>query len=79
MRNFKDESFIRQFLSPQLIRDLRLFSVLDDDEQDELEISAIHDDMVIDIFVLHLPNNTICPCASPTYKFTMWIYGAIVR
>ncbi len=44
MRNFKDESFIRQFLSPQLIRELRLFSVLDDDEQDELEISAIHDD-----------------------------------
>jgi len=44
MRNFKDESFIRQFLSPRLIRELRLFSVLDDDEQDELEISAIHDE-----------------------------------
>jgi spore cortex formation protein SpoVR/YcgB (stage V sporulation) len=44
MRNFKDESFINQFLSPRLIRELRLFSVLDDDNEDELEISAIHDE-----------------------------------
>ncbi|HEC19221.1 MAG TPA: SpoVR family protein [Gammaproteobacteria bacterium] len=44
MRNFKDESFIRQFLSPRLIRELRLFSVLDDDQEKELEISAIHDE-----------------------------------
>lgn len=45
MRNFKDESFIAQYLSPKVIRDLKLFSVLDDDQQDELVISAIHDDM----------------------------------
>jgi len=44
MRNFKDESFIAQYLSPKVIRDLKLFAVLDDDENDELEISAIHDD-----------------------------------
>ena len=44
MRNFKDESFILQFLSPQVIRDLKLFSVLDDEENDYLEISAIHDE-----------------------------------
>jgi spore cortex formation protein SpoVR/YcgB (stage V sporulation) len=44
MRNFKDESFIAQFLSPALIRDMRLFSVLDDDTQDMLEISSIHDE-----------------------------------
>ena len=44
MRNFKDESFIAQYLSPKLIRDLRLFSVLDDDSDNYLEISAIHDD-----------------------------------
>ncbi|MEJ2565086.1 MAG: SpoVR family protein [Gammaproteobacteria bacterium] len=44
MRNFKDESFIAQYLSPKLIRDLRLFSVLDDDGDNYLEISAIHDD-----------------------------------
>jgi len=43
MRNFKDESFILQFLSPKVMRDLRLFGVVDDDEQSELEITAIHD------------------------------------
>jgi spore cortex formation protein SpoVR/YcgB (stage V sporulation) len=44
MRNFKDESFIAQYLSPKLIRDLKLFAVLDDDQDDKLEIAAIHDD-----------------------------------
>ena len=44
MRNFKDESFIAQFLSPKLMRDLKLFAVLDDDTQDELEVTAIHDE-----------------------------------
>ncbi len=44
MRNYKDESFVAQFLSPRLMREIRLFSVLDDDEQDKLEISAIHDE-----------------------------------
>jgi spore cortex formation protein SpoVR/YcgB (stage V sporulation) len=44
MRNFKDESFILQFLSPQVIRDLKLFSVLDEEANDYLEISAIHDE-----------------------------------
>lgn len=44
MHNFKDESFIAQYLSPRMIRELRLFSVLDDERADALEISAIHDD-----------------------------------
>ena len=44
MENFKDESFIQQFLSPRLIREFRLFSILDDDQQDELLVDAIHDD-----------------------------------
>ncbi|GAB4356627.1 MAG: SpoVR family protein [Methylohalobius crimeensis] len=44
MRNFKDDSFIAQFLSPQVIREFRLFSVLDEEADDELEISAIHDE-----------------------------------
>ena len=44
MANFKDESFIQQFLSPKVIRDLRLFNILDDEHQTELEISAIHDE-----------------------------------
>lgn len=44
MRDFKDESFILQFLSPRLMRELKLFSVLDDAEKDYLEVTAIHDD-----------------------------------
>ena len=44
MRNFKDESFIAQYLSPRLIRDFKLFAVLDDDARSELEVTAIHDD-----------------------------------
>jgi stage V sporulation protein R len=44
MRNFKDESFIAQYLSPKLIRDFRFFAVLDDDRNEKLAISAIHDE-----------------------------------
>jgi len=44
MKNFKDESFIAQFLSPKVIRDLKLFVVNDDDQNDTFEISAIHND-----------------------------------
>ncbi len=44
MRNFKDESFISQILSPQLIRDFKLFSILDDEERTELEVTSIHND-----------------------------------
>ncbi|MDH3589442.1 MAG: SpoVR family protein, partial [Gammaproteobacteria bacterium] len=44
MRNFKDESFIAQYLSPKVMRDLKLFGVLDDDKREELEISAIHNE-----------------------------------
>ncbi|EPC02967.1 SpoVR family protein [Litchfieldella anticariensis FP35 = DSM 16096] len=44
MRNFKDESFIQQFLSPKVIRDLKLFTVVDDDQDEMLTVSAIHDE-----------------------------------
>lgn len=44
MRNFKDESFIAQYLSPKLIRDFHFFAVLDDDRNEKLCISAIHDE-----------------------------------
>ena len=43
MRNYKDESFIQQFLSPKVMRDLRLFCVRDDDAEDSIAIEAIHD------------------------------------
>ncbi|WP_111655783.1 SpoVR family protein [Isoalcanivorax indicus] len=44
MQSFKDESFIQQFLSPRVIREMKLFAVLDDDKHQHLEIRAIHDD-----------------------------------
>jgi stage V sporulation protein R len=44
MRNFKDESFILQYLSPKLIRELKLFTILDDSDSPTLKVSAIHDD-----------------------------------
>ncbi|MFQ6372696.1 SpoVR family protein [Shewanella sp. YIC-542] len=44
MQNFKDESFISQYLSPHLMRQFKLFSVLDDERQEHLSISAIHDE-----------------------------------
>ena len=44
MKNFKDESFILQFLSPKLMRDLKLFAILDDDQQEHIKVEAIHDD-----------------------------------
>jgi len=44
MRNYKDESFISQFLSPKLMRDLKLFEIVDDDEESEFLIGAIHNE-----------------------------------
>jgi spore cortex formation protein SpoVR/YcgB (stage V sporulation) len=44
MRDFKDESFISQFMSPKIMRDFRFFTVLDDDRNNYLEISAIHNE-----------------------------------
>ena len=44
MRNFKDESFIAQYLSPRLIRDFRLFCLVDDDSESTRSIGAIHND-----------------------------------
>ncbi|MBH1970501.1 SpoVR family protein [Moraxellaceae bacterium AER2_44_116] len=44
MQNFKDESFVQQFLSPEVMRKFRMFSVVDDSKKDVLMIGAIHDD-----------------------------------
>ena len=44
MANYKDESFILQYLTPKVIRDLRLFSILDDDSDSAISVTAIHDD-----------------------------------
>lgn len=42
--NFRDESFVLQFLSPRLIRSWRMFHILDDSEAPELRVDAIHDE-----------------------------------
>jgi stage V sporulation protein R len=44
MHNFKDESFILQYLSPKLIRDFKLFSIKDDDSINHYEVTGIHDE-----------------------------------
>ena len=44
MRNFKDESFISQYLSPKVIRDFKLFSILDDDKASEIAVTSIHNE-----------------------------------
>jgi stage V sporulation protein R len=40
----RDESFIRQFLSPALIRDMRLFSLQEESSDPYYEVMAIHDE-----------------------------------
>jgi stage V sporulation protein R len=42
--DFRDESFIRQFLSPRVIRDFHLFRLDDDPGADHLMVGAIHDE-----------------------------------
>jgi len=44
MRNYKDESFIGQFLSPRLMREFHLFAVADYEDEDELMVDAIHNE-----------------------------------
>jgi len=45
MRNFKDESFIAQYLSPRLMRDFHFFAIRDDDREETLEVTAIHEEV----------------------------------
>ncbi|MQQ09769.1 SpoVR family protein [Epibacterium sp. SM1979] len=40
--NYRDESFIQQFLSPNLIRKFKLFTLTDDATQPNLVVSTIH-------------------------------------
>ncbi len=44
MKNYRDESFIMQFLSPKVIRDFRLFVINDNSGSSEYVIDSIHDD-----------------------------------
>ena len=42
--NYRDESFVLQYLSPEIIRRFRLFHVADDSSKPALRVAAIHDD-----------------------------------
>lgn len=42
--NYRDESFIRQYLSPHLIRKLKLFDLTDNAEDSHYTVGAIHDE-----------------------------------
>ena len=44
MKNFKDESFVSQYLSPKVARDFRLFNVYDDSNRTVYEITDISND-----------------------------------
>ncbi|WP_417224928.1 SpoVR family protein [Amphritea sp.] len=45
MRNYKDESFILQYLSPHMMRELKLFTITDNAALSTMQISAIHNDI----------------------------------
>ncbi len=42
--NYRDESFLLQFLSPKVMRDFRMFRLLDESTEPTLLVDAIHDD-----------------------------------
>ena len=42
--NYRDESFIRQFLSPKLVRKMKLFKLLDDKSEENYLVTAIQND-----------------------------------
>jgi spore cortex formation protein SpoVR/YcgB (stage V sporulation) len=42
--NFRDESFVLQYLSPKVIRDFRLFAVTNDSTEPAVRVDAIHDE-----------------------------------
>ena len=44
MENFRDDSFIAQYLSPKVMRDMQLFAILDDEDEEHYEIAAIHNE-----------------------------------
>ena len=44
MREFRDESFILQYLSPKVMRDLHLFALENDPQAEAYRVTAVHDD-----------------------------------
>jgi spore cortex formation protein SpoVR/YcgB (stage V sporulation) len=42
--NYRDESFILQYLSPRVMREFRLFKITDDAEAESMVVDAIHEE-----------------------------------
>jgi len=68
MRNFKDESFIAQFLSPKLMREFKFFAVVDDDEREKLAVSAIHEERGFRTLRERLSNQYNLGCREPNIQ-----------
>ncbi len=68
MRNFKDESFIAQFLSPKLMRDFKLFAIEDDDNKDNLEVTAIHEERGFRALRERMSNQYNLGCREPNIQ-----------
>jgi spore cortex formation protein SpoVR/YcgB (stage V sporulation) len=43
--NYRDESFILQYLSPAVIRQFKIFQIADDSSKPSLRVEAIHDEI----------------------------------
>ena len=77
MQNFKDESFIAQYLSPRLMREFRFFTVVDDDSSPKLRVGPIHDDQGYQTLRQRLwPTSTTWAAASPTSRCGTWTGAA---
>lgn len=44
MENYRDESFILQYLSPKVIRDMKMFTLDDNENEVEYNVSSIHNE-----------------------------------
>lgn len=55
--NFKDDSFILQFLSPKVIRDLKLVTIHDDDKESSMVVEGIHNEQGYKIVRSRLSKN----------------------
>lgn len=68
MRNFKDESFVAQFLSPRLMREFKFFSVEDDDSEDKMSVTAIHEEQGYRTLRERLSNQYNLGCREPNIQ-----------
>lgn len=63
--NYRDESFIRQFLSPKIIRDFKLFRIKDNSRESEMKVAAIHNESgyseIRDILANQYESNNFIP------------------